>query len=96
MVNERTNVIRFDFSQGQLEIMADRPDAGRSKDYIDIEYNQEDMLTAFNYKYVLDGLKNMDSKNIVIEISDVLAASIFKPQEDDSDYICLIMPVKVQ
>lgn len=96
MVNERTNVIRFYFSQGQLEIMADRPDAGRSKDYIDIEYNQEDMLTAFNYKYVLDGLKNMDSKNIVIEISDVLAASIFKPQEDDSDYICLIMPVKVQ
>ena len=53
------------------------------------------MLTAFNYKYVLDGLKNMDSKNVEIEISDVLAASIFKPQDDNGDYICLIMPVKV-
>ena len=96
MVNDRTNVMRFNFTQGQLEIMADTPEAGRSKDYIDIEYNFDDMLTAFNYKYVLDGLKNMDSKNVEIEISDVLAASIFKPQDDKNNYICLIMPVKVQ
>ncbi len=96
MVNDRTNVVRFNFTQGQLEIMADTPEAGRSKDYIDIQYDFDDMLTAFNYKYVLDGLKNMDSKKVEIEISDVLAASIFKPQEDNSNYICLIMPVKVQ
>ena len=96
MVNDRTNVVKFNFTQGQLEIMADTSEAGRSKDYIDIEYEFDDMLTAFNYRYVLDGLKNMDSKNVEIEISDVLAASIFKPQEDNSNYICLIMPVKVQ
>ena len=96
MVNDRTNVVKFNFTQGQLEIMADTPEAGRSKDYIDIEYNFDDMLTAFNYRYVLDGLKNTDSKNVEIEISDVLAASIFKPQDDNSNYICLIMPVKVQ
>lgn len=96
MVNDRTNVVRFNFTEGQLEIMADTPEAGRSKDYIDIEYEFDDMLTAFNYKYVLDGLKNMETKNIEIEISDVLAASIFKPQNDKNNYICLIMPVKVQ
>ncbi len=96
MVNDRTGALRFNFKQGQLEIMADTPEAGRSKDYIDIEYNFDDMLTAFNYKYVLDGLKNMDSKNIEIQISDVLAASIFKPEDENNDYICLIMPIKVQ
>ncbi len=96
MVNDRTNVVKFNFTQGQLEIMADTSEAGKSKDYIDIEYNFDDMLTAFNYKYVLDGLKTMDSKNVEIEISDVLAASIFKPQDSKDNYICLIMPVKVQ
>ena len=96
MVNDRTNVVKFNFTANQLEIMADTLEAGRSKDYIDIEYDFADMLTAFNYKYVLDGLKNMDSKNVEIEISDVLAASIFKPQDDKNNYICLIMPVKVQ
>lgn len=95
MVSERTNVVKFNFTNGQLEISADTSEAGRSKDYVDIQYNQEDMLTAFNYKYVLDGLKNMDTTEIVIEISDVLAATIFKPLEDANNYICLIMPVKV-
>lgn len=96
MVNDRTNVVRFNFNHNQLEIMADTPEAGRSKDYIDIEYDFDEMHTAFNYKYVLDGLKNMDTKNVEIEISDTLAASIFKPQGDMNNYICLIMPVKVQ
>ncbi|MBQ8476028.1 DNA polymerase III subunit beta, partial [bacterium] len=96
MVNDRTNVVKFNFTPNQLEIMADTPEAGKSKDYIDIEYDYDEMLTAFNYKYVLDALKNMDSKNVEIEISDVLAASIFKPQDDEGNYICLIMPVKVQ
>ena len=96
MVNDRTNIIKFNFTGSQLEIMADTPDAGRSKDYIDIEYSKDDLLTAFNYKFVLDGLKSMDSKSIEIQISDVLAAAIFKPKEDNNDYICLIMPVKVQ
>ncbi len=96
MVNDRTNVVRFNFKQGQLEIMADTPEAGRSKDYIDIEYDFDEILTAFNYKYVLDGLKNMESKNVEIEISDTLAAAIFKPQDEKDNYICLIMPFKVQ
>ena len=96
MVNDRTNVMKFNFTQGQLEIMADTPEAGRSKDYIDVDYEFDDMLTAFNFKYMLDGLKNMDTKNIEIEISNVLAASIIKPQDDKNNYICLIMPVKVQ
>ena len=95
MVSERTNVVKFNFTSNQLEISADTPDTGRSKDYIDITYEQEDMLTAFNYKYVLDGIKNMDTSEIVIEISDVLAATIFRPTEDTNNYICLIMPVKV-
>ena len=96
MVNDRTNVVRFNFKQGQLEIMADAPEAGRSKDYIDIEYDFDEILTAFNYKYVLDALKNMEAKNVEIEISDTLAAAIFKPQDEKDNYICLIMPVKVQ
>ena len=96
MVNDRINVVRFNFTTNSLEIMAETPEAGKSKDNIDIEYNFDDMLTAFNYKYVLDALKNMTSKTIEINISDVLAAAIFKQPDDNDNYICLIMPVKVQ
>ena len=95
MLSEKNYTIKFNFLDDMLEISADTSEVGKSKDYIDIEYDQGNMLTAFNYKYVLDGLKNMDTSEIVIEISDVLAATIFKPTDDTDNYICLIMPVKV-
>ena len=42
------------------------PNEGKSEDVLDIEYSADELDIAFNYKYVLDGLKNMDSKNIEI------------------------------
>jgi len=100
MVNERTNIVKFNFENNGLEISTDTPESGSGKDFLDIEYSYENLLIAFNYKYVLDSLKNMDSKNVKIEMSTNLSASIFKPEaeneEEDNNYICLIMPVQVR
>jgi len=100
MVNERTNIVKFNFESNGLEISTDTPEAGSGKDFLDIEYNYDNLLIAFNYKYVLDSLKNMDSKNVKVEMSTNLSASIFKPQMENEDeensYICLIMPVQVR
>ncbi len=100
MVNERTNIVKFNFENNSLEISTDTPESGSGKDFLDIEYSYENLLIAFNYKYVLDSLKNMDSKNVKIEMSTNLSASIFKPEaeneEEDNNYICLIMPVQVR
>ena len=100
MVNERTNIVKFNFENNGLEISTDTPESGSGKDFLDIEYSYENLLIAFNYRYVLDSLKNMDSKNVKVEMSTNLSASIFKPEaeneEEDNNYICLIMPVQVR
>jgi len=100
MVNERTNIVKFNFENNGLEISTDTPESGSGKDFLDMEYSYENLLIAFNYKYVLDSLKNMDSKNVKVEMSTNLSASIFKPEaeneEEDNNYICLIMPVQVR
>lgn len=100
MVNERTNIIKFNFENNSLEISTDTPESGSGKDVLDIEYSYDNLLIAFNYRYILDSLKNMDSKNVKVEMSTNLSASIFKPEcdndEEDNNYICLIMPVQVR
>lgn len=95
MVNERTNIIKFMFENNNLTLKADAPEAGVGSDELEIEYNYDDIVIGFNYKYVLEALKNIESKNIIMEISTNLSATIFKPEENN-EQICLIMPVQVR
>ncbi len=100
MVNTRTNIVKFNFEENSLEISTDTPEAGSAKERLDIDYTSEELLIAFNYKYVLECLRNMTDTNVKIEMSTKLSAAVIKPSanenEECDDYLCLIMPVQVR
>ena len=95
MVNERTNIIKFTFNKDNLMLKADM-EKGASEDVISIEFSDsEELVIAFNYRYVLDSLKIMESKDVKIGLGGSLSATIFKPDSED-DYLCLIMPIQIR
>lgn len=95
MVNERTSIVKFEFKDNKLILTADTPDSGASEDEIDVDYAAEELKIAFNYKYVLDSLKNMETSEVKIGLNTGLSATILKPNNDE-DYVCLIMPVQIR
>lgn len=95
MVNERTSIVKFEFKENKLILSADTPDSGTSEDEFDIEYNEEELKIAFNYKYVLDSLKNMETTEVKIGLNSSLSATVLKPNNEE-DYVCLIMPVQIR
>lgn len=95
MVNERTSIVKFEFKENKLILTADTPDSGASEDEIDIEYKDEEIKIAFNYKYVIDSLKNMETSEVKIGLNSSLSATVLKPNSND-DYICLVMPVQIR
>ena len=95
MVSEKTNFVKFEFVENKLILSANTPDSGASEDAFEIKYDGEDLKIAFNYKYVLDAVKNMDSENIKIGLNSALSATVLKP-DNETDYISLIMPVQIR
>ena len=95
MVNERTSIVKFTFSDNTVQLKADTPDAGASEDTVDVEYSGDELAIAFNYRYVLDSLRVMDSEKINIGLGGSLSATLFRP-ESEEDYLCLIMPVQIR
>jgi DNA polymerase-3 subunit beta len=93
MVNEKTNIVNMDFSADKLMLNANTPDAGKSEESLSIKYDGDDLLISFNYKYVIDALKNIDAQDVEIGLNTSLSATIFKPSGED-DMICLIMPMQ--
>ncbi len=47
----------------------------------------------FNYKYLLDGLQNINQKKITIEANSSDMPVILRP-ENSNDYLYLIMPIR--
>lgn len=95
MVNERTNIVKFIFGENTLFLKADTPDAGLGEDSISAEYSDEELTIAFNYRYVLDSLKIMESEKVKIGLGGSLSATLFRPDSED-DYLCLIMPIQIR
>lgn len=96
MVNERTSIVKFDFKENKLVLTADTPDSGASEDELDIDFKEkEELKIAFNYKYVLDSLKNMETEEVKIGLNSPLSATVLKPNNEE-DYVCLIMPVQIR
>ncbi len=95
MVNERTNIVKFIFGENTLFLKADTPDAGLGEDSISAGYTDEELTIAFNYRYVLDSLKIMESEKVKIGLGGSLSATLFRPDSED-DYLCLIMPIQIR
>lgn len=95
MVNDKTSIVKMLFADNELTLSADTPDSGKSEDKIDIKYTAEELLIAFNYKYVLDALRIIESDEVIIGLNASLSATVLKPNSDE-DFICLIMPVQIR
>ena len=95
MVNDKTSIVKMLFADNELTLSADTPDSGKSEDKIDIQYTAEELLIAFNYKFVLDALRIIESDEVIIGLNASLSATVLKPNSDE-DFICLIMPVQIR
>ncbi len=95
MINEKTSIVKFEFTDGILKMNADTPDAGASEDKIEISYSGEDMLIAFNYKYLLDFLKIAEVEEVLIQMNTNLSPTVLRPKSEE-DYLYLIMPVQIR
>lgn len=95
MVNEKTSIVKFEFTQGSLNLKADTPEAGNSQDEIEITYNGEDIIIAFNYRYLLECFKNIESEDFIICMDTNLSATVIKP-DNEEDFIYLVMPVQIR
>lgn len=95
MVNEKNSIVKFEFMDNTLKLSGDSPDAGNSQDVIDVNYTGEPLAIAFNYKFILEFLKIVESEEIKVQLNTPLSATVFVPCSED-DYLYLVMPVQLR
>lgn len=89
------NDINMDFplEKNRLVISSTSGASGENITELESVVNGDDNGVVVNYRYLLDGLSNITTDNVKIEIVDANTPCVLRP-EKDSDYLYIIMPIK--
>lgn len=93
MVDKKSGRIYFNISQGVLRITSQQSEMGSADEEIPCEYADEDIVIAFNVRYIDEPLKVIDSDRITFEFTEDMKAVTMRP-EPASDYFHIIMPMQ--
>ncbi|PIR13644.1 DNA polymerase III subunit beta [Candidatus Falkowbacteria bacterium CG11_big_fil_rev_8_21_14_0_20_39_10] len=92
---DHSNIIVYDFSEDGLLLAPKKEANAENTTMQDIEIVGEPVRVAFNFRYMLDFLNNVSSREIVIELLRSDTPTLFKIKGDDS-FFHIIMPVRIQ
>ncbi len=95
--------INVEFKGGKLIVSSTNNQLGENKSKIDVKTEGEDNKVVINFRYLLDGLQNVDSTNVIFEMIDANNPCVLRPAESlpenkspiaAQDYLYIIMPIK--
>ncbi len=91
---DSANVVRLSAAQGTLTISSNTPDVGKTQEDIPVQAEGETIPVAFNARFLLDVLSNMDAAEVFFDLTGPLSPGALRPV-DHSDYVYVLAPVRV-
>lgn len=89
----KNNLVKLDISDDRL-VITSNSEIGNVYEELPIELEGNDIRIAFNSKYILEGIKAIDSEEIVMDMISNVNPCIIRPAEDNS-YTYLVLPVRL-
>ena len=86
--------IRLAMSAEGLELSAVAQDVGEAHEQVEAKYEGTDLTVAFNSEFLVQGIDAISTSEVVIESIDPLKPAVLKAT-DTSDYLYLLMPVRI-
>ncbi len=88
------SIIKISVDSSEITITSSSPDVGTGREVISCATEGEKLNVAFNSKYILDILKNLESEEAVLQMNTSLSpVCVTSPSEPDYTYI--VTPVRV-
>lgn len=92
MTSDKSNSVKLAFTKNRLEITANTPDIGESREVIAINYQGPDLAIAFNPGYAKDPLRAVDNDEVYMELIDELSPGLIKI---NGPFLYVLMPMRM-
>jgi len=78
----------------KIKLFSQSVEMGKNEAAIPCKIEGEIMKISFNYKFLLDGLNNIKSSEVVLELSENEGPGVLRPVGDTS-FVYILMPIKL-
>ena len=92
---DSANIVKMEVGKSDLTLFAESQSSGSQKTKIDAKVEGKGIEIAFNYRFLEEFIHSIKGEEVQMKFSNSNAPGIFSDPED-SDYLHLIMPVKIQ
>ncbi len=98
LADQLNNVVKITLDEKSeiMKVTADAQDVGSGSESIPIKFIGESIQIAFNVRYVLEGLKSIDSDLVVLNCNSPNTPVILSAENSDSGFLYLVMPVQIR
>ncbi|MDY0131741.1 MAG: DNA polymerase III subunit beta [Desulforegulaceae bacterium] len=94
VADDKIPIVFFNFSDNTLTLSSSNPELGEAKESIGIKFEKEGFETAFNSRYILNILKDIQDNSVILYLKDKSSHCIITGSEN-LDYAAAIMPIKI-
>ena len=91
---DSANVVRFSADAKKMTITSNTPEVGRAREEVDVTAEGETVEVAFNARYLIDCLNNIDADELSLELTGPLSPGAIRPATH-TDYVYVLAPVRV-
>ena len=98
LADQHNNVIKLstDSSANLITISTDAQDIGTGSESLPVSFTGQSFQIAFNVRYLLDGLKVIDSNLIKLSCNAPTTPAVFSPINSDINFTYLVMPIQIR
>lgn len=97
MGNSMSELMTLTFGNNNIIIKTENVELSKkAEETMQCEYNGGDMTIGFKFSYLLQALQSMQAEKILFNIISPERACIIKPEiENGAQYLCLLMPLRI-
>ena len=92
--NEKSRAVKLSVTSSKLILSASSPEYGSAKEEIEIDYSGEVVDIGFNSSYLLDIMRQIESKSVQLSFFDSASPTILR-EVKDSSALYVLMPMRV-
>ncbi|MCR4399132.1 MAG: DNA polymerase III subunit beta [Firmicutes bacterium] len=90
---DQDNTVHLRIARGGVAVSAASPDVGKVREEIDAQVEGEEIDIAFNARLVMEGLRALDSDDVLLRTTGKFSPACIRPVEHEN-FVYVVMPLR--